>query len=211
MGFGFSINSGGDFLPFVKLNGKDGRAERSTFDGQNKGSEIISDFVALYDFATLKTGWIHFTDAGAPDKRLVAIGDPMPDRPSEKHKNGIQLVVFLPGGLGCHEITTSAGGVLGALETIYMAALADPKWAAGEVPVVRLTKWNKEGSGLKTFHVPVFEIIDWKARPTELEKHRADPRPRAAMPSTSAPATGSTQMTPPPAAKQPAPASLDFG
>lgn len=210
-GFGLSIGSGKDFLPTIRINGKDGGIERSTWDGTNRGLEVIEDFVALFDFATLKVGWIEFTDRG-PDKRLVAIGDPLPDRPSEKHKQGVELVVYLPGGLGCHELCSTAIGVVAALETVYMNTVAAPEWdnGNGQVPVVRLTEFIKEKTRHGNRAVPVFEIIGWNDRPKELEEHRAVPRPRAAMPSVSRPAeTGSTQMTPPASgARAPVP---DFG
>lgn len=197
--FGLSTGSA-DFLPSIRINGKEGGVERSTWDGTNKGLEVIDDLVALFDFATLKVGWIEFTDKG-PDKRLVAIGDPLPDRPGEKFKQGIELVVLLPGGLGCHEICTTAIGVVSALEKIYDETLASSEWQAGKVPVVRLTEFVKEKTKHGNRAVPVFAILDWKERPAELEQHKAAPKPRAAMPATtnaSRPAsTGSTQMTPP--------------
>lgn len=208
--FGFNTG-GGDFLPILKIDGKEGGVERSTWDGTNKGVETVDDLVALFDFSTLRVGWIEFTDRG-PDKRLVAIGDPMPDRPGEKFKQGVQIVVLLPGGLGCHEICTTANGVLGALETVYDAAISAPEWSEGKVPVVRLTEFLRDKTKHGTRAVPVFEILDWKDRPAELEQHKAAPKPRAAMPSTQAkPAeTGSTQMTPPPA-RAAAAAVPDFG
>src|SRR5690554_5250705 len=194
MGFGLNIGKGGDFLPSIRINGKDGGIERSTWDGTNRGLEVIDDLVALFDFATLKVGWVEFTDRG-PDKRLVAIGDPLPDRPSEKHKQGVQLVVLLPGGLGCHEICTTAIGVVAALETVYEGTIAAPEWAQEKVPVVRLTEFIREKTKHGNRAVPVFEILDWKDRPKELDEHRAAPKPRAAMPAantTSRPAaTGS--------------------
>jgi hypothetical protein len=211
MGFGLNIGNGGDFLPIIKIDGKDGGVERTTWDGQNKGVETVDSLVALFDFATLKVGWVEFTDKG-PDKRLVAIGDPLPDKPGEKFKQGIQLVVLLPGGLGCHEICTTASGVLGALESVYDTATVAPEWNDGKVPVVQLTEFKKEKTKHGARAIPVFQILDWKDRPAELEAHKATPKPRAAMPSQNRPAeTGSTQMTPPPAAKPAMAAVPDFG
>lgn len=210
-GFGLNIGKGGDFLPIIKIDGKDGGVERTTWDGTSKGVETVNDLVCLMDFATLKVGWIEFTDKG-PDKRLVAIGDPLPDRPGEKHKQGIQLVVLLPGGLGCHEICTTASGVISALEMVYDTVTEAAEWSQGKVPVVRLKEFQKEKTKHGARAIPVFEILDWKARPAELEPHKATPKPRAAMPSQGRPAeTGSTQMTPPPAAKPAAAAVPDFG
>lgn len=211
-GFGLSIGGGKDFLPTIRINGKDGGVERSTWDGSERGLEVVDDLVCLMDWSTLQVGWVEFTDKG-PDKRLVAIGDPLPDRPSEKHKQGVQVVVYLPGGLGCHEICSTAIGVVGALERIYEASIAAPEWQQGKVPVVRLTEFQKEKTKHGNRAIPVFEILDWKDRPAELDEHKASPKPRAAMPastSTSRPAaTGSTQMTPPASApRAPVP---DFG
>jgi len=214
-GFGLTIGKGGDFLPTIRINGKDGGVERSTWDGSSKGLEVIDDLVALFDFATLQVGWIEFSENG-PDKRLVAIGDPLPDRPSEKHKQGIRLVVQLPGNLGCHELSSTAIGVVAALEGIYNTTIAAPEWdnGRGQVPVVRLVEFIREKTRHGNRAVPVFQIIAWKDRTSELEEHRASPRPRAAMPvsaTTAQPAaTGSTQMTPPASAPSRTPVP-DFG
>lgn len=214
-GFGLNIGKGGDFLPSIRINGKDGGVERSTWDGANRGLEVIDDFVALFDFATLQVGWIEFSDKG-PDKRLVAIGDPLPDRPSEKHKQGIQLVVQLPDNLGCHELCSTAIGVVAALEAIYNTTIAAPEWdnGRGQVPVVRLVEFIREKTRHGNRAVPVFQIIAWKERTSELEEHRASPRPRAVMPASTTSAqpaaTGSTQMTPPASAPSRTPVP-DFG
>lgn len=210
-GFGLNIGKGGDFLPSIRINGKDGGVERSTWDGTNRGTEVIDDLVCLMDWATLQVGWVKFDDKG-PDKRLVAIGDPLPDRPSEDHKQGVQVVVLLPGGLGCHEICSTAIGVVSALETVYEASISASEWQQGKVPVIRIKEFIKEKTKHGSRAVPVFEILDWKDRPDELAAHKATPKPRAAMPTASRPAeTGSTQMTPPPASQPVAAAVPDFG
>jgi hypothetical protein len=207
--FGLSIGSGGDFLPQIRINGKEGGVMRTTYDGTNRGLEEIEDLVCLMDFATLQTGWMLFSPDRV-DLRLVALGDPLPDQPSEEHKQGIKVVVFLPGGLGAHEITTSATGVIGALEKVFLDAQNAGK-PDTMVPVVKLSSFEKEKTKRGTRAIPVFEIIDWKDRPDELVQYAAKPRPRAAMPSQQAKpaATGSTQMQPP-AAVQPE-AAYDFG
>jgi hypothetical protein len=212
-GFGLNIGKGGDFLPSIRINGKDGGVERSTWDGTNRGLEVIDDFVALFDFATLKVGWIEFSDKG-PDKRLVAIGDPLPARPSEKHKQGIALVVQLPGDLGCHELCSTASGVVAALEAVYDATVTAPQWQQGQVPVVRLVEFIREKTRHGNRAVPVFKIIAWKDRTSELEEHKASPAPRATMPVSTTfsqpAATGATQMTPPTPAPSRTPVP-DFG
>ena len=51
--------------------------------------------------------------------RLVAIGDPLPERPGEAL--GIKMLVMLPGELGIHELATTATGVIGALYDLFEA------------------------------------------------------------------------------------------
>ena len=54
---------------------------------------------ALFDFATVQVGWMRF-EGERPTCGWSPIGDPMPDRPGEDYKQGIKMVVMLPGGLG---------------------------------------------------------------------------------------------------------------
>ena len=50
--FGLNLGSGGEILPYVKLDGKDGTVSRSTYDGSERGSEIIEDFVGTFSTST---------------------------------------------------------------------------------------------------------------------------------------------------------------
>jgi hypothetical protein len=209
--FGLNTNTR-EFLPYIKLNCKDGIVERSTFNGTERGTEIIENLVALFDFATIQVGWMRF-EGEAPDMRLVAIGDPLPDRPGEDYKQGVKIVVMLPGELGLHEISTTATAALGALEQIHDEAIAAPEWAAGQVPAVQLTDWTGEKGKFGTRAIPTFRIVGWKDRTDALAKHKAIPKQRAAMPGagTRPAVTGSKPMTPSPAPPQPkAPPVVDL-
>ncbi len=217
--FGLNVGSG-EFLPQIRINGKDGGVQRTTYEGGEKGLEIIENFVALFDFATLQTGWMYF-GADKVDLRMVALGDPLPDSPGEDYKQGIRMVVMLPGELGCHEIATSANGVLNALGGLYETVQAAPEHGQGLVPVVAITHFDIEKTKRGTRAVPVFNIVEWKSRPAEIEAHKAVSKPRAAMPqqavqqptqqAATPPSTGSTQMVPPTASTPSQPQSYDFG
>src|SRR5262245_7041097 len=177
----FGLNATGTLIPYVKINGKDGTVERSTYDGNERGTEIIENFSALFDFATVLVGYLRF-EGERPDMRLAPLGDPMPDRPGEDYKQGIKMVVMLPGGLGPHEIATTASGVLGAFEKLHDAELAAPEWANGQIPYVKLRGFQREKTKFGPRAIPEFEIVGWKDRPEALLAFQARPKPRATMP-----------------------------
>src|SRR4029079_4777081 len=83
-GFGLNASGDGTFLPYIKIDGKDGRISRSTYDGNERGRESSENFSALFDFGTVQVGYLRF-EGERPDMRLLAIGDPLPDRPSEDY------------------------------------------------------------------------------------------------------------------------------
>ena len=114
------LRTAANFFRTSRSTARTAGSSARTFDGNERGTEIIENLVALFDFATVQVGWMRF-EGERPDMRLVAIGDPLPDRPGEDYKQGVKLVVMLPGGLGLHEIATTATGVLGALEKIHDA------------------------------------------------------------------------------------------
>ncbi|TJW14935.1 MAG: hypothetical protein E5W82_09420 [Mesorhizobium sp.] len=211
MSFGLNINNGGEFLPYVKLDGKDGAVSRSTYDGNARGTVIIENLTALFDFATTRVGWLRF-EGETPDMRLAAIGDPMPDRPGEDYKQGIKMVIMLPNELGPHELATTATGVLSALETLHDEVLAAPEWEAGQVPVGKITGWQKEKTKKGSRAIPEFAIVGWKERPEALKKFRAEAKPRASIQGSARtpkpPTTGSVPVQPPRLPPEP---EADFG
>jgi hypothetical protein len=214
MPFGINIANGGEFLPYVKMDGKDGKVSRCFFDGAERITEDIEKFSAIMDFATVQEGWIRFAGR-APDMRLVAIGDPLPDSPGDDYKPGIKMVIQLPNGLGLHELATTASGVIGAIQTLYDEVLATPEWTKGEVPVVRITDWKKEKAPKGIRAIPEFAIVGWKDRPEALKKFKAEPKLGASMPGAAAqaekpPATGSTPLQPPRPGPKPEPPTVDF-
>ncbi|MDQ6434568.1 hypothetical protein RB623_10970 [Mesorhizobium sp. LHD-90] len=207
MGFGLNISSG-EYLPYIKLDGKDGIVSRSTYDGSERGTEIVETLLALFDPATVRVGWMKF-DNDQPDKRLVALGDPMPDRPGEDYKSGVSLVVMLPDGLGPHEISTTATGVLGALEEVYDQAVAAAEYAQGHIPAVQLVRWIREKTKRGSRAIPEFKVVGWKIRPEALEKWAAVPKARATMSGASAAPRPSPKAPAPVPAKAAAPVDLD--
>lgn len=216
-GFDTSASSGGDFLPIVKYDSRAGRLFRvdrvQTAMGWEKTPvDITTAFKAVVDLDNLETGWINFPQSGAPQYTMVPVGQHIPARPSQDHKNGIRFVVKLDGNsaggtAAIREMSSNAKAFLQGMETLYTAYLAQKDANPGKLPVVILktTMPVTSGSGAQksTNYVPVWEIAGWAPRPQDLN---AQPRGQAA-PAATPPATGST-LAPPP---QPAFADADFG
>lgn len=197
MALGLNIGSGGEYLPIVKIDGKSGVITRSSWDGQTRNSEFLTELVCLMDFDTVQTGYVNFGPTG-PVKHLAPIGAPFPAKPTEEgFKQAMQIVVKLP-KVGCHEILINAAGVLGAFDALHDKVLAAPENKEGKVPVVRLASSTTQKTSMGTRAIPNFEIVGWELRPADLVAHKKGgtaPRPTPQM--TNGPAaTGSTPLQP---------------
>lgn len=221
--FGFSTepSSGGDFLPIVKYDARAGRMFRvdRTNDGTGWSTDavdITSNFKALADFENIETGWINFATGGAPDFRMVKIGDPLPPRPSENHKNGIRFLVKLTQECGGEKRIREIAGVakvfLAGIEQVYVAYQEGKAANPGKLPVLVMDGSSpvKSGTGDKqsTNYQPRFRISAWAARGDLAYQPKA--AAPAAAPAVTPPSTGSTVASPP---LQPAEPELvdDFG
>lgn len=230
MAFGFTYNSGEDFLPIVKYDSRAGRiSRRDRTDGGNTDVDITRSFKAVFDFENLEVGWINFPAGAAPSFSMARIGEPMPPKPSDGHKQGIRIQIKLGKDCGgdLRELASNAGAFLRGTEKLHDQYLAEVKNNPGKLPVVALVDSVPEttGKGEKksTNYVPVWQIIQWVNRPVDLVYKPRGSAPEAA-PSTAPqqpsfgytpPSTGSTQAPPPAAAPAPAPqpvaAEEDFG
>ena len=213
---GIWLKENREFLPFVKLDGKNGIASRSIFDGNERRMEVMDDFTAIVDFNTVQIGWMRFAGE-TPDMRLVAMGDPLPDCPGEGYKQGVKMVV-MPAKCGPHEMATTANGVYGALGQLYDRAKVMSEWQAGQVPIVKISGWSQEKTKKGTRAVPVFAIVGWKPRPEVLKKYKVEPQSRAAIvveaKADKPPITGSAPIEPPQSKSAPEPPAInpdDFG
>lgn len=226
MAFGFSYNSGEDFLGIVKYDARAGRISRRdrSSDGSSSDIDITRSFKAVFDFENLEVGWINFPAGSAPSFSMARIGAPMPAKPSEQHRQGIRIQIKLGRDCGndIRELASNAGAFLRGTEKLHDQYLAEVKNHPGKLPVVILADSVAEtvGKGEKksTNYVPVWQITAWVDRPKDLEYK---PRSNGAAPSTQSaeqgsfgynpPSTGSTQAPPPASAPQPVSAEEDFG
>jgi hypothetical protein len=223
MAFGFTFNSGEDFLPIIKYDARAGRlSRRDRINNENTDVDITRTFKAVFDFENVEVGWINFPAGGAPDFRLVPYdGSPMPPKPGDTYKQGLRMMVKLGKECGgdVRELASNAAAFLEGINKLHDAYLSGVAQNPGKLPVVTLQDSiaTTKGSGEKksTNYVPVFAITGWVPRPQDLvhkpRSQSASSGPAAAPASGAPPATGSTVAAPPPAS-QPAPAAADdFG
>lgn len=227
--FGFSTEpcAGGDFLPVLKYDARAGRFFR--VDRVNTGGGFVSEqvdvthgFKAVFDLENIETGWINFNTGGAPDFQLVPMGQPLPTRPSEGHKNGVRLMVKLGKEVGgekpIREVSATARAFLSGLEALYLDYQAQRAGHEGKLPIVTLetTVPIKTGQGAQqsTNYQPRFKIVGWAQCGDLMFQPKKAAQSKAPQTVSTPPATGATRVDPP-AAKQLEPAMAgsedDFG
>jgi hypothetical protein len=173
-----------EFLPSIRFNAREGvfsRVDRS-LDAEGKwANELvnINDPLAiegvLMDITNIQLGWLRFEGQVDIQTQHHSLG-PI-SQPSDLHKDGIKLEVWLPKstseGSPLREFSHTAAGVKNAINELHTAweRGADNVDAmereAGEiVPLVKVVIDSfKTKNG--TFKKPIFEIVGWFPRPVE--------------------------------------------
>jgi type II secretory pathway pseudopilin PulG len=236
--FGFSTepSTGGDWLPIIKYDARSGRMFRIDKVQGSDGSfgsdpvDITQIFKAVVDFENIEVGWIDFPVGSAPSFYLVPMGEQLPPKPSEKHKNGLRVLLKLAPSCGgdkqIREIASSAKAFLGGIEQVYSEYAREKAKYPGQLPVITLASTTPvttgNGATKSTNYRPTFQISGWKPRPADLV-HKATQMPSAPAAaatngSGAAPSTGGQTVPPPnnfrPSNAAPAPAANlddDFG
>jgi len=201
LGFSTAPSEGGDFTPIVKFDARAGRMFRMDRIENNghfatQANDITLLFKAIVDFANMQTGWMSFAPGSAPDFKLVPIGNEFPDRPSDKHKHGVKLMIKLAKGCSddkpIREMAGTSKAFLSGVEAVYFQYLAEKDKHAGKLPVIVLEETTPVRSGTgdrsSTNYHPTFKIVGWVPRG---DLGGVEP------PDGSPPATGSTQVEAP--------------
>lgn len=202
-------STGGNFTPTVKINSKQGRVYRvdrsQGADGwETNEVEITNSFQFVPDLENIEIGWMLFKAGQAPDLRMVKLGDPMADRPTPDHKQGVRLLVKLGKECGgdLREIAATAKSILGPIDRLHDEFVEGVKSNPGKVPVVKLTGMKKidtkTAHGTNTNFEPQFEITRWIDKPPELVAGRAPANETKAATTTQMKTT--SQVAPEPAA-----------
>ena len=202
LSFGGGNGDGGEIIPIIKYDARAGRiSRRDRVGGDYDSVDITNNFKAVFDFENVEVGFMCFPTGGAPDFQMVPLGEVMPQRPSDNHKQGVRLLVKLHADCGgdVRELSSNAKSFLGAMDTLHNAYVAGATANPGKLPVVVLkgvTSVVTNGGGNKaTNYAPNWEIVGWSSRPADLV---AKPRGSGA-PATSGgpPSTGSTKAAAP--------------
>lgn len=206
LGFNFGEGgSGGEIIPIIKFDCRSGRMfRRDRVNGEDNIVDVSRSFKAVFDFENIEVGYINFDTGSAPDFQVVRFGQKQPDRPSEKHKPGVRLLVKLSKELGgdLRELASTARAFLRGIDELHSAYAAGVAANPGKLPVVTLKDTvaitTGEGARKSTNYSPVFEIVGWVARPADLVYKPKNPASVAApAPAGGPPATGSTQVSAP--------------
>ena len=113
-----------------------------------------------------------FAAGTAPDFKLVPIGNEFPDRPSDKHKHGVRLMIKLAKDCGgdkpIREMAGTSKAFLSGIEAVYTQYLAEKDKHPGKLPVIVLEKTTPVRSGTgehsSTNYQPTFKIVGWAPR-----------------------------------------------
>jgi hypothetical protein len=202
LGFSTAPPEGGSFTPIVRYDARSGRMfrmDRIENNGNfvNQAVDITQSIKAIVDFENMETGYLLFAAGIAPDFKVVRIGNEFPDRPSDKHKHGVRLMIKLAkdcsGDKPIREMAGTSKAFLSGVEAVYTLYLAEKDNHHGKLPVIVLQKTTPVRSGTgdhsSTNYQPTFKIVGWAPR--------GDLGAVAAPPDGGPPATGSTQVDAP--------------
>lgn len=222
MGFGLNYESqaSGDIIPIVKYDSRAGRIFRiDRENGQNNQVDISRNFKAIVDLENVEKGYIDFPPGSAPSFTLVPLDDPMPSHPGGNAKQGVRLMMKLHRDCGgdVRELATSAKAAMRGLDLLHTEYSAQLAANPGKLPVIEMTNTipiTSEGQGQKTTNYqPVFAIVGWTPRPTDLvfkPKGRSS-NVASSTPRNNPPATGSKPVSAPTRQLEPAGADDGFG
>ena len=165
----------------MSFDARAGRVFRLDYDLVSRTNERV-DITSpaprfAVDFGGLQIGYVNFTPMG-PDWRIAPEGQPLPEQPVDKDKDGKLLFkpcfrVFVYGKVlnGLREFSSTAGCVLESLDDLYAKFRDAPEARAGKVPIVELTKSIPiavgRGERGSTVYSPCWAIVGWTERVKE--------------------------------------------
>jgi len=175
----------GDFVPYLKFNGKAGR----WYTRNDVGEEVeVTDMTAIFDLAGIRTGWIHFAE-GEPPQTAWDVNGAIAPRPTDmpKAKRGFAVNVFAPKFGGLREFSSTSNGAIIAVRDLFNGLFENaPERRQGKVPVVKCEKVLPVKSKFGTNFEPVLKIIKWVDRPVGLPETATPPEPKIASSGKSA-------------------------
>jgi hypothetical protein len=127
-------------------------------------------FRGLFDLQNLEVGWIAYLKGEGLNAKLVRIGKDYDERPSDKHTDGLRLVIKTDESLGgdLRELISTSSNIWSAIDQLHDDYLAGAGDHPGCLPAVDIVDVHKEGTQNKSLLVPVFKIAGWQPRPYDL-------------------------------------------
>jgi hypothetical protein len=166
------------FTPFIRYAARTG-----VFSNRDDHGELVelAELVAIADLPDIKVGWLKFVTGASPD--IVWDRNGVVDKPpSREHRRGFALKLLLP-SFGVRELSSTSGGLIAAITSLYDRYEGRPESARGLLPVVRCTRLVPLETAYGVVYDPQFEIDRWVDRPVELPA----PKPQTAtLPAVSA-------------------------
>ena len=183
---------GGDYADIVKYDARAGRMFRvdraqGASGWETNNVEITNGFQAVMDLENIEVGWALFVAGQAPSFAMVPLGQPLPAKPSENHKQCFKMMMKLGKSVGgdAREMASQAKVVIGAIDKLHTDYEAGKAANPGKLPVVALTGTTavvSTGKGQSsTNYAPIFEIKSWVDRPAELAANTNAPSQGAAQ------------------------------
>ena len=177
MGLGFE-NEGGaggnrNFTPRLKWDAKAGdmiridRYENASGDWENDETEVALPMKAVMDLGNIEVGWLSFAGS-APDFQMVKVGEKMPAKPTDDHKQAFRLRLYSD-DLGLRELSSTAKTVVNAMSSLHDKYEAESKANAGKMALVEIVgttpiKINTPQGELR-FKIPDWNIVGWVSPP----------------------------------------------
>lgn len=183
-----------DFHDIIKINAQSGRmfAQMSDPDSRTKTDEDITDQkpVFLFDFPTMKLGWLAFTPNG-PVSDMLPADQGVPARPEDHALKPGFYIVLSHQTLGLRDLSSNAKCVVESILELRDRYLGAPEAALGQVPEVELSRFipvtSGSGARKQTFYAPTWRIVGWRRRDVQLFGEATNLPPPAARTATPAP------------------------
>jgi len=181
----------GENMPVLKYDARVGRLYTQDRVFENGSWQTVQDdctdnFEAIFDLENIEVGQINFPKGAPPETKLVRAGEPIPDAPGDGWKEGLRVIVLLPGEKVPRELLSTAVAVWVAMDALHDAYLKQQAEHPDEVPVVELVDVEELKTSTPSWQ-PRFEIKDWVPRPPSLPVNPT-PRPEPARPAAATPA-----------------------
>jgi hypothetical protein len=127
-------------------------------------------FRGLFDLENLEVGWIAYIKGEGLNAKLVPVGSDYGNAPSDKHQEGLRLVIKTDESLGgdLREFISTSVNIWFAIDQLHSAYLTGAGEHPGCLPAVDIVDVRKEGTQSKPLLTPVFKIAGWQPRPFDL-------------------------------------------